>query len=135
MVLTFPQVVYVAWHFQQMVVGIILSLLLLNVLELSCYAILFSHIFHHNNNIAILILNPDVIKVRNTKNTISLIGQLATWILEASYALLGLYFASLGLNITGRELASFIKLSEFTLIPLVQIMCSPPLKNFVFKDK
>jgi hypothetical protein len=135
MVLTFPQVVYVAWHFQQMVVGIILSLLLLNVLELSCYAILFSHIFHHNNNIAILILNPDVIKVRNTKNAISLIGQLATWILEASYALLGLYFASLGLNITGRELASFIKLSEFTLIPLVQILCSSPLKNFVFKNK
>ena len=135
MVLTFPQVVYVAWHFQQMVVGIILSLLLLNVLELSCYAILFSHIFHHNNNIAILILNPDAVKVRNTKNAISLIGQLATWILEASYALLGLYFVSLRLNVTGRELASFIKLSEFTLIPLVQILCSPPLKNFVFKDK
>jgi len=135
MVLTFPQVVYVAWHFQQMVVGIILSLLLLNVLELSCYAILFSHIFHHNNNIAILILNPDVIKVRNTKNAISLIGQLATWILEASYALLGFYFASLGLNVIGRELASFVKLSEFTLIPLVQILCSSPLKNFVFKNK
>ena len=135
MALNFPQVIYIPWHFQQIVIGILSILLMLNVLEVLCYAVLFSHIFHHNNNIAILILNPDVIKVRNTKNAISLIGQLATWILEASYALLGLYFVSLRLNVTGRELASFIKLSEFTLIPLVQILCSPPLKNFVFKEK
>jgi len=132
-ILNWFQILNLPWELHKIVVIILLLLLVFNMLEVCCYAILFHHIYHHDNNIAILILNPDVIKVRNTRNAISLVGQLSSWILEASYALLSLYFTSLDYQEPSRELASFLKLSEFTLIPLVQIFCSPPLRYFVLK--
>jgi hypothetical protein len=107
--------------------------LLLNVAELLSFVVLFYHVYHHDNSVAISILNPKVIKARNTQNAISLVGQLSTWILETAYVLLLLNFAYLFSISTSRELASFIKLSEFTVIPFVQILCSPPLRKFVMK--
>lgn len=115
--------------------AIILFLLMLNICELYCYIILFRFLYNHNNRVVIMVLKPEVIQRRNAKNAISLAGQLSTWILETSYALLGLFFVTFAHNESYRELASFVKLSEFALIPLVQILCSPPLRSFVLNSK
>lgn len=108
---------------------------ILILIEATCYVLLFLHIYHHDNQVVISVLKPDVIKQRNKKNAISFAGQLCTWILEALYTTLLTYFVGWKNNATIRETASFVKLSEFTLVPLVQILCSPPLRNFALKLK
>ena len=110
--------------------------ILCNITEMVCYLLLFHHIYQHDNIVAILILNSDVIKIRNSRNSISLMGQLCTWLLETSYFLLLMFFIYFGVatNQGNREKASIIKLSEFTLLPLVQILCSPPLRKFTLRQ-
>ncbi len=113
--------------------AIFMLLLMLNITEMLCYLILFCHIYNHDNTVGALVLRPDVIKMRNSRNAISLLGQLSTWLLETSYNLLMLYFIYLYRFDVNQELASVFKLSEFTLIPLAQVLCSPPLRNFLFR--
>jgi hypothetical protein len=113
--------------------AIFMLLLMLNITEMLCYVILFCHIYNHDNTVGALVLRPDVIKMRNSRNAISLLGQLSTWLLETSYNLLMLYFIYLYRFDVNQELASIFKLSEFTLIPLAQVLCSPPLRNFLFR--
>ena len=108
---------------------------MLNITEMSCYVNLFFHLYNHNNRVVIAILKPEVLQRRNAKNAISLAGQLCTGVVEISYALLALFFATFKHNESWRELASFVKLSEFALIPLVQILCTPPLRSLVLKRK
>ena len=110
--------------------------ILCNITEMVCYLLLFHHIYQHDNTVAILILNSDVIKIRNSRNAISLMGQLCTWLLETSYFLLLMFFIYFGVatNQGNREKASIIKLSEFTLLPLVQILGSPPLRKFTLRQ-
>ena len=104
---------------------------LLNITEIMSYLFLFRHLYVHDNTVAISVLRPEVIRVRNSRNAISLAGQLVTWILESSYLLLLLFYMTFDHSERGRELASIIKLSEFTLIPLAQVLTSPPLKSYV----
>ena len=113
--------------------GLLAFCFLLELIEVSSYLVLFHHLYHHDNQVVKSILRPEVIKLRNKKNAISFLGQLSTWILETLYTLLLIYFISWRQKSALRELASFIKLSEFTLIPLVQILCTPPLRAFVLK--
>lgn len=114
-----------------------LTCVLLNLTEIISYFLLFRHIYQHDNQVANMILTSDVIKLRNSKNTISLMGQLCTWLLETSYFLLLIAFAILGAakNEYFREVASIFKLAEFTLVPFVQILCSPPLRQFTLQIK
>jgi hypothetical protein len=105
-----------------------------NILELTCYVIVFFHLNDHNNTVAATVLERSVIHRRNRTNAISMLGQVATWLMELSYFCLIFVVFSNGNFAESRELASIVKTSEFCLIPLVQILTSPPLKRFVFQN-
>jgi hypothetical protein len=47
-----------------------------------CYIIFFHYVTYHNNNIAINVLKPSVIKQRNNTNAISMLGLFASWLME-----------------------------------------------------
>ena len=106
---------------------------LLNITEVISYLVLFRYLYVHDNTVAISVLRPEVIKVRNSRNAISLAGQLVTWILETSYFLLLIFYMNFAVEHSerSREVASIFKLLEFTLIPLAQVLTSAPLKKFV----
>ena len=106
---------------------------LLNITEVISYLVLFRYLYVHDNTVAISVLRPEVIKVRNSRNAISLAGQLVTGILETSYFLLMIFYMNFAVEHSerSREVASIFKLLEFTLIPLAQVLTSPPLKKFV----
>jgi hypothetical protein len=77
---------------------------------------------------------PDVIKSRNKRNAISLLGQLSTWILEMTHTIFALYLIHRYRLDTNSHFAAFSKLAEFTVIPIVQILCSPPLRKFILES-
>jgi hypothetical protein len=97
-----------------------------------CYLVLFNHIYHHNKNIGANVLRPEVIHQRNRKNAITMVGQFCSWILELSYFFLLIFFASRLYHDQRREIASIIKLSEFSFIPLVQILTTSSMTQFIF---
>ena len=85
---------------------------------------------NHNNNIAANILRREVIKQRNRTNAITMVGLFLTWLMELSYYSLVVILMTLGYDGHSREIATIIKMFEFSLVPLVQIMTSPPLRRF-----
>ena len=115
------------------VISVIIMCILFNMVEMCCYLLLFSHIYHHDNKVAILIIKAEDVKLRNSKNAISLIGQLSTWLLEILYFAMLIFFSQLTFRTieASREIASLFKLSEFTIVPLVQILCCPMLRRFI----
>jgi hypothetical protein len=103
-----------------------------NITEILCYFLLFDYIYHHNKNIGATVLQPEVIRQQNRKNAITIVGQFCSWIFELSYFFLLIFFATRPYHDHRREIASIIKLSEFSFIPLVQILTTSSLKQFVF---
>jgi hypothetical protein len=57
-----------------------------------------------------------------------MLGLFFTWILEIWYLVLVAIWPKQG---SVREVGSLFKMSDFCLIPLVQIMTSAPIKNFI----
>jgi len=105
----------------------------LNMIELISYLVLFRYLYNHDNQVAITILKPDVIKLRNSKNAISLVGQITTWLLESSYFILLMFYLRFNYNERTREIASICKLLEFTLIPIAQVSTSSPLRKYLIE--
>ena len=103
-----------------------------NIIELVCYLVLFHYIYHHNKSIGAIVLRPELIHQRNRKNAITMVGQFCSWILELSYFFLLIFFATRLYHDQRREIASIIKLSEFSFIPLVQIITTSSMTQFVF---
>ena len=101
------------------------------ILELCCYIILYAYVKNHNNTIAVTVLDAGVIKMRNRANSISLSGQLASWILEVWYiVIIGIFSNALKYSAM-RDVAPFLKTFEFFLIPLFQIKTSAPIKRYL----
>jgi hypothetical protein len=96
-----------------------------------CYLVLFDYIYHHNKNIGATVLRPEVIRQRNRKNAITMAGQFCSWVLELSYFFLLIFFATRLYHDQRREIASIIKLYEFSLIPLVQLLTTSSMRQFV----
>ena len=92
------------------------------------YVSFFHFLFLHNNNIAASVLHPAVVKHRNRTNAISMLGLFFTWILEIWYLVLVAIWPKQG---SVREVGSLFKMSDFCLIPLVQIITSAPMKKFI----
>ncbi len=99
-----------------------------NITEL---LVLFDYIYHHNKNIGATVLRPEVIGQRNRKNAITMVGQFCSWILELSYFFLLIFFATRLYHDLRREIASIIKLYEFSLIPIVQILTTLSMRQFI----
>jgi hypothetical protein len=110
--------------------------LLLNIVELSCYFILFKFILKHNKNfLDKAVLQPQVVGRRNRVHGITLIGQTSSWLIEFLYVLLA---GTLGSFFGGsflREFVSFFKGLDFVLIPLIQIITTPSMRSFLKTEK
>jgi len=103
---------------------------MMNVIELSCYLFLYSYIKTHNSTVAVNILDPVVINMRNRVNSISLTGHVACWVLEIGYfAIIGI-FSVLRVNVI-RDVFPYIKIVEYFLVPLIQIKTSPSINTYV----
>ena len=104
-------------------------------LEISSYLIFFHHLIVHDNSVMENILQTSVIKQRNRANAISMIGQLAAWMMEVWYAFL-IGFLSTFFDVdTLREVASLLKNYEFVLIPMIEVYTSASIRNFQVKRK
>jgi hypothetical protein len=47
-----------------------------------CYVLFFQYIVNHDNSIAASVLHPAVVKRRNRANAITMVGLMATWLME-----------------------------------------------------
>ena len=101
-----------------------------NMIEFCCYIIFFVHVINHDNNIAAAVLQKETIRQRNHSNAITMVGLFITWIMELSYLGWIVVVYSAGFSVKTRELPTILKMFEFSLVPLVQIMTSPPLRKF-----
>ena len=89
----------------------------------------------HDNTVAIRVLEPEVIKKRNSRNAISMVGQLAGWFMEVWHVvLIGLLTPIYKLD-SLRNVSSLLKNFEFFLIPLVQIWSSAPIKSYMVRNR
>ena len=64
-------------------------------------------------------------------NAISMVGLLSSWILEMHYIFLSGIMAFYYQSQHVREVAAIVKLFEFVLVPLVQILTSAPIRRFI----
>ena len=103
--------------------------------EIMCYFILYFYLLNHNNNFAINILDSSVIRMRNLANSISLYGQILSWVMEVWYNVLIGFISNVFNPSSLREVAPFFKTFEFILVPIVQIYTSPPIKRFIASRK
>ena len=102
-------------------------------IELACYIAFFHHTIRHDNTVAIIVIQPEVLKLRNKRNAISMIGLLASWLMELWYIIIvGLLTAIIKDPVYVRDVSTLIKMLEFVLLPLVQILSSEPIKRFLF---
>ena len=100
------------------------------ITEFCCYLVYFHHIFHHDNNVAAGVISTSTLSSRNRSNAISMAGQIISWITEVWYlAFLGLLSIVLK-GSTLREVATMIKIADFFLVPLIQVMTSSPIQKF-----
>ena len=92
-------------------------------------------LIRHDNTVAIIVLEPDVIKKRNRRNAISMVGQLAGWIMEVWHLVLIGFLTPIFMLDSLRNTSSLLKNFEFFLIPLVQIWSSAPIKRYLFRNR
>ena len=64
-------------------------------------------------------------------NAISMMGLLSSWILELHYLFISGIMAFFYQSHHFREVAAILKLFEFVLIPLLQILTSAPIRGFI----
>ena len=105
--------------------------LFFNVIEMICYAIFFHYLTYHNNNIAVHVLQPSIIKQRNQSNAISMLGLFVTWIIGICYITTVGLVTTLNEAEWLREYASTFKDIDFVWIPWIEILTSVSIKEFV----
>ena len=103
---------------------------ILTIIELCCYLAYFQYIYHHDNKVAAVVVSQMMIKIRNKSNAISMVGQLTKWIMEVWYIILVGIFSTMFQVDLLREVSVLIRATEYFLIPLVQVLTSPPIKRF-----
>ena len=122
--------IYLHWKLA-IVICLTLHGVLFDIIEFSCYIIIFYIIYKHDNFEAVLILKPSVIKQRNQTNAVTLTGQIICFFIEIWFLIIVGLLAILFNEFQMREWAGVIKAVDFFLIPLVMILTSSPLKNFL----
>ena len=80
-----------------------------------------------------MIVKKEVVRQRNQNTAISMVGLFATWVLEMAYNIWLALFVWLGYSQQLRELLTIIKMAEFVIMPIIEVLTSPPLRKFVFK--
>jgi hypothetical protein len=109
---------------------VILSTGLLLLLELSCYVTIFFEQIASTESVSAY-LSEAVVKKRQKTNAVTLSGQFATWMAGGWYIVTGLFISFASHSENGREIAAVFRLTQFGIIPVIEIFTSPPLKRFV----
>ena len=102
------------------------------ITELIFYVIFFCHVIYHDNTIAITVVKRDIVRQRNCTNAISMAGLFATWVMEVSYFCWIIYFLTRSDSEQIREMLTIVKMSEFVVNPIVQILTSPALRKDIW---
>ena len=102
----------------------------LTALEFSSYLVFFLHVHNHNNKVAAAILNSSTIKQRNRTNAISMMGLFLTWILEVCYITVTGIVVTVYKQEWFREYSAILRDFDFVVVPLIQILTTPPIKRF-----
>jgi hypothetical protein len=122
--------IYLHWKLV-IIISLALHGVLINIIEFSCYIIIFYIIFKHDNIEAVLILKPSVIKQCNRTNAVTMTGQIICFFIEIWFLIIVGLMAIPYNEFLMREWAGIIKAVDFFLIPLVMVLTSSPLKNFL----
>ena len=105
-----------------------------NIAEFICYIIFFCHVIYHDNNIAVMIVKRDVVRQRNRTNAISMAGLFATWVMDASYYCWMILFLTSNDYEQMREMLTIVKMSEFAVVPIVQVLTSPAVRKAIWNS-
>ena len=103
-------------------------------IELSCYLTLFQHIYYHDNHVMVTILDAKVITMRNRVNAVTLKGLFATWVMDASYYCWMILFLTSNDYEQMREMLTIVKMSEFAVVPIVQVLTSPAVRKAIWNS-
>ena len=103
---------------------------LLVALDFVCSAISFSHIYHHDNYVAVTVVSQSVVKQRNKTNAISMVGLFVTWFLQVGHIIASGFIVFMFDMVWLREYTSLSRIVDFVLIPWIQIRTSTPLKQY-----
>ena len=106
-----------------------------NLIELVCYVVFFTTIILHDNTLANAAVKPGEIKQRNRVNAFTMFGQVVTWAMEVSFVMFLFIVLTKQKSANSRELPALVKLAEFSVIPVVQILTSAPLRKFILKSE
>ena len=99
------------------------------MIEITCYFILYHHIYSHDVNIAALVLDSSVIRKRHQVNAVSLTGLFAGWLMEVWYVVFVGIIAILFKNDSLYEMSTFCKVYAYYLVPIVQVSTSALLRR------
>ena len=99
--------------------------------EISFYITIYYYLTSINKKIGGKVLKQSVIKERNQRNAVSFSGQMAGCVLEFSFVFLVGIFNNLYDAELAREITPILKHFTFLLVPLIQILTTPPLKAFM----
>ena len=99
------------------------------LIEITCYFILYHHIYSHDVNIAALVLDSSVIRKRHQVNAVSLTGLFAGWLMEVWYVVFVGIIAILFKNDSLYEMSTFCKVYAYYLVPIVQVSTSALLRR------
>jgi hypothetical protein len=100
------------------------------VVEMSSYIMLFLEQKASTANVS-KSLSETVVKNRHRTNAISLSGQFITCIAGGWYIFMGLIITYITRSEKSREIAALFRVSQFGVIPAIEIYTSPPLTRFV----
>ena len=76
-------------------------------------------------------LNATALQNRRKKNAMSFIGQFLTCLVKCGYIIMTLIFSLTLKTDHRRELGAVFRLSQYFIVPLVEILTSPPLQRYV----
>jgi hypothetical protein len=110
-------------------VFLVVSTSLLMLTELLCYISLFKKQLANNKTVENL-LSQAVIRKRQKNNAVSMLGQFLTWLASGWYIGIGTLISYVIKSDDGREIAVVFRLSQFSIIPAIEIMTSPPLRTY-----
>jgi hypothetical protein len=83
--------------------------MLVSVAEAGCYGAIFAYVYHHNNTVAVSLLDTKVIRSRNRQHAVSLIGHAVAWLLQVRVDKIGPSIVYLANVKPGRVLENFTK--------------------------
>jgi len=99
-------------------------------LQIFFYVKIFLSILHHNNSVAVNLIAPRTLQTRNRSNSISFVTQIIICLLQVLYIAVSVLVKLYGSEFT-HQISSLLKMTEFCLIPMIQVATTPSFRKTV----